>query len=201
AADQPRSSVQSAGVRRPCLKDGRELIVSYVGESRLVSQMQSGNARALSLASADFDGDGIPDLAAGYSLEPSGGVVAIHRGNPDAIYQNSAEAQARRGRGEATDSPFLSPPPLVPLPLGPAVLGTGDFNHDGQFDIVAAAKGGTAFYVLLGDGHGGFGQPVKIALPGRTTAMCVSDVNRRDGYGDILIGVTGTSGSSLLVFQ
>src|SRR5215470_1268682 len=56
AADQPRSSVQNSGVRRPSLKDGRELIVSYVGESRLVSRMHSGNARAQSLASADFDG-------------------------------------------------------------------------------------------------------------------------------------------------
>src|SRR5215471_14246127 len=33
AADHPRSSARNSGARRPCLKDGRELIVSYVGES------------------------------------------------------------------------------------------------------------------------------------------------------------------------
>ena len=75
-------SVHAAGRGNPFinLSDGRDVITGYDGPTELVEALEENNARPLSLASADFDEDGVPDLISGYA-GPSGGIVTLHRGN------------------------------------------------------------------------------------------------------------------------
>ena len=54
---------------------------------RAVSQ-GSGTARPLTLASGDFDGDGVEDLICGFATA-DGGLVKLYAGNVDAIFPHS----------------------------------------------------------------------------------------------------------------
>ena len=80
-------------------------------------------------------------------------------------------------------------------------IGTGDFNNDGHADVVLASTGSRGLTLLHGDGRGNFGRTEAINLPGQVTTMATGDINRRDGLMDILVGITGTDGPKLLVFE
>ncbi len=174
------------------LRDGAPLAATYEGADPVAQAVASGAARPLSLAAADFDEDGVPDLVVGYGA-PAG--LALHRGNVDAIYPNAPEAQRRRAEGRFIDAPFLPQAPVFALPVTPDFLGAGDFDNDGHRDVVAASRGGTALTLLPGDGLGGFGPPETVSLPGGVTALAVGDVNRRDGLADVAVGITDLTGS------
>ena len=79
-------AVQAEGRGKPYLnlQDGREMEVEYVGDQRASAALRSGETHARALASADLDGNGTPDLVAGYA-NASGGIVTVQRGNPDAF--------------------------------------------------------------------------------------------------------------------
>src|SRR6185312_13404757 len=66
------------------VQDGSKMAVEYRGDSALVQALRSGAAQPRALASADFDGNGTPDVAAGYSLNGVG-MITLQRGNPDAF--------------------------------------------------------------------------------------------------------------------
>jgi hypothetical protein len=70
------------------LVEGRKLPSDYNAQTSNGSMLRDGNARALSLASGDFDEDGTADLVCGYRVAGKG-LVTIHRGNPDAISANT----------------------------------------------------------------------------------------------------------------
>src|SRR5215471_19209010 len=74
-------SIRAAGRGNPYINlgDGHDLLTQYEGENRLVTALESNQAKPLSLASADFDEDGVPDLASGYD-GAGGGIVCLHRG-------------------------------------------------------------------------------------------------------------------------
>lgn len=189
AADpQAAATVRAAGRGAPTLflEDGRKVFTNYAGD------FPAGQARPLALASADFDEDGMPDLAAAYAV-PAGGIVALHRGNVDALWPE--------GRRARTAPAFLPDARVFRLPEAPDLLGAGDFDADGHFDLVAAHLGSRSFYLLRGDGHGGFAPPERIALPGAITALTTGEINRADGLTDIAIGVTSSGGSLVLVFE
>jgi uncharacterized repeat protein (TIGR01451 family) len=195
AAQAGRSAdlvIQAAGRGNPWLnlRDGAALPAEYAGDAALVQSLLDGQARPLSLVAGDFDQDGMPDLVAGYT-GPSGGMLALHRGNVDSIYPNSPEAQQRKAEGIFTDEPFLSPAQVFELPAAPDFLGAGDFDNDGHLDLVAAARGGAALVLLPGDGQGGFGPAQDLPLPGGITAFATGEVNRRDGLTDLAVGVAG----------
>jgi len=111
----------------------------------------AGRVRPLSLASADFDEDGVADLASGYG-DSGRGLVALHRGDSGA-------------RGEAP--PFRAAVAVFDLPGMPDFLGAGDFDNDGHADLLAASLGSRTVCLLPGDGHGGFHQPASRSLDGK----------------------------------
>src|SRR5688500_6811784 len=88
-------------------RSGRELLTTYQGSSAAHLALEQDLARPTVLAQGDFDEDGTPDLIAGYA-GPSGGILAFHRGNVDAMFPNSPEAKQRKAEGSFTEAPFLS---------------------------------------------------------------------------------------------
>ena len=151
------------------------------------------NARPVSLACDDFDGDGIRDLACG-SATDDGGLVTIARGNGAGI-SGPARVSAE------PPPPFFASIARVTLPLTPSLLVAGDFDNDGRRDLVAGAVGDDRLFLLAGDGHGNLSGPSPFALPGRLTALAAGDVDRIDGLADLLVGVDGSAGPRLLVFE
>src|SRR5205807_2920578 len=89
------------------LSDGRDIATAFTG-AETKRKIEDRSARPLSLAAGDLDEDGVPDLVSGYAGDDAH-LLVIHRGNVDAIYPDTPEANERKARGLFTDSPFLSP--------------------------------------------------------------------------------------------
>jgi hypothetical protein len=119
----------------------------------------------------------------------------------DAIYPNSPQAQQRKAEGTFTDMPFLSPARVFALPVVPDFLGAGDFNADGNQDLVTTARGGELLHWLPGDGKGGFGAAQVVKLSGKVTTLVVGEINRPDGLDDVVVGVNSDKGPQVLVFE
>jgi hypothetical protein len=195
-------SVQAEGRGNPyiSLSDGHDLLTQYVGENHLLELLEGNQAKPTSLASADFDEDGVADLLAGYQ-SAEGGILTLLRGNADALYANTAEAQQRRAAGTFTDAPFLSPALIYGAPEGVDFLGVGDFDGDSHWDAVTAHRGSNRLYLLSGDGRGGLSLSKTLDLQGQVTALAVGEINRHDGLNDFVVGINGEAGAKALVFE
>ena len=115
---------------------------------------------------ADVNGDGKLDLVA---LNAGAGTVGVLLGNGDGTFQNIATVAAV--------------PAAFPI-VGVQYLATGDFNHDGNTDLVI--NGGTTD-ILLGNGDGTFGAPAAISATPSPGSIATSDLNA-DGNLDIVAG-------------
>ncbi|HBB94854.1 MAG TPA: hypothetical protein DC054_05635, partial [Blastocatellia bacterium] len=195
-------SVRAASRDNPTIKlsDGHDVLTSYVGPEDLRMALEQNRAQPLSLACADFDEDGVPDLVSGYSYKGQG-IVSVLRGNVDSIYPNSPDAIQRKANGTLTDPPFLSPARVFPAPVAADFVGAGDFDGDGHWDLVIAARTASMLYLLSGDGGGGLTLTRQVPLPGNVTAMSVGEINRPDGLPDIVIGGRDLAGPYALVFE
>ncbi len=188
-------------------RDGRIAPAEYQGASSLVEQLKADQTRALSIGSADFDEDGVPDLVAGYA-GAKGGVISVRRGDTDTIFTNTRDAilhrtlfRAAESSSDDMQSPFFVSSRAFDVPVAPLFLGTGDFDGDGHPDVLTAESGGGALVLLPGDGRGGFGAARLFTLPGRVTAFATGDVNRIDGLADIVVAVKGSGAPRLLIYE
>ena len=95
-ADQTRAKVSLHAAQRGHpwinLRDGHDVPTTYTAASGLAQNLEPHLARPLTLASGDFDGDGVPDLVSGY-VGFSGGMLGLHRGNIDSLFPHSPEAR------------------------------------------------------------------------------------------------------------
>jgi hypothetical protein len=182
------------------LRAGEALRADYAGAAKFRHALAQNTAQPLALASADFDEDGVADLVSGYA-SAGGGLLTLHRGNVDALFPNSPSAQQRKASGQFTDAPFLSPARVFAAPEAPEFLAAGDFNADGHWDIVTAARGSHALHLLPGDGRGGFGPAQARELPGGVTALASGEINRADGLVDLVVAIAGSRGPQALVFE
>jgi len=187
------------GGPRIYLQEGRDLAVRYAGPAGPVRLLESGQAEPLSLTEGDFHGDGVAGLAVGYATA-DGNVLAVHEGNLDAF--------APRGRSSweaIRDGNF--PPPFLPrarvlaAPARPDFLQAGAFAGQAWLDLVTAARGGRTLYLLPGEGHGSFGPPVAIRLPGAVTALAAGRFGAAGPFTSLLVAVSHAGGSSLLLYQ
>jgi FG-GAP-like repeat/Abnormal spindle-like microcephaly-assoc'd, ASPM-SPD-2-Hydin/FG-GAP repeat len=134
---------------------------------------QSGNP-FLSLAVADFNGDGIPDVAVASFLGSAPGTgIMVYLGNGDGTFKPPISY--------LLDADFA----------GNAFL-AGDFNGDGKPDLCVADTVGN-LWVLLGNGDGTFQTPVSTSLGGGklyVATMAAADFN---GDGKLDVAITALS--------
>jgi hypothetical protein len=167
-----------------------------------------------SVAVADFDGDGRPDLAVANADSSSVSVLTnVGRGGPGVnntytvgTFPLSVAAADFTGDGKpdiitADDSSGtvsllrnngtggFVPGGTLNIGGGPVDLAVGDFNNNGTLDVAVAVGSGVS--VLLGNGQGGFAAP--IFLQGGADKIIAADFNN-DGKLDLAL-----SGNSITI--
>jgi CSLREA domain-containing protein/uncharacterized repeat protein (TIGR01451 family) len=177
----------------------QQIAATYTGAAQVNQTLLAGQAQPLSMASGDFDGDGVADLVTGYAA-PGGGVLSLYRGNSEAI--NPRKPENIQGLAEGRfPAPFVGKARTFISPEAPSFLATGDFNQDGRPDVLTAARGSNNAYVLLGNGQGGLSFAQSIVLRGQVTALLTGDVGAQDGLADVAVAVLGPAGPAVLVYE
>jgi hypothetical protein len=131
----------------------------------------------VSIAVADFNRDGRADVALAGRHTNDSNVVAVLLGD---------------GAGG------LGAPTLFGVGNDPFAISAGDFNGDGNPDIVTANRVAGNVSLLVGNGAGGFAPPVNFAVArmNNPQAMAVGDFN---GDGKLDLAVPTVFGPSILI--
>ncbi len=201
AAAYPKPAPQFGGATQKInamMDEGRPLSATFSGTARAQRALQQGQVKPLSMATADFDGDGVADLIVGYS-SATGGAISLHRGNIDAFAPSSHDSWLAIGANHFP-SPFLPAAQAIDTPVAPDFLAAGDFNGDSYPDIVVAAKGSHALYLLAGDGHGNFAAPQSIPLSGTLTALADGHIGVAQSSLDLAVSITTAEGAQLVIY-
>ncbi len=172
------------------LKNPQTLKVTYTGDG--ASALTNGTATPVSLAAADFNADGAIDVVAGYST-PNGGVLTLFTGNPNAYAPTDPTLYQKAFNGSVPNT-FQSKAAAFTLPESPDLLVTGDFNRDGNQDVLVASRGGN-LYFLAGDGHGNLLAPTVVPVLGQVRALAA------DAAGHIAVSLESSTGEELAVFS
>jgi hypothetical protein len=142
----------------------------------------SGAIDADSVAVADVNGDGKPDLLVANFIDPSkgGGSVGVLLGNGNGTFQSAVTHGLNPARNISS-------------------IAVGDLNGDGKPDLVVA-KSGTpdGIGVLLGNGDGTFQPDVAYDSHGTAIFVTVADANG-DGKLDLLVANDGADTAAVLL--
>jgi hypothetical protein len=137
-----------------------------VGENVGASQSFVGSTL---FAIGDFNGDGIPDLAA---MLAENGNLSIFLGNGDGSFQSAV---------------------IVATSIYGGYVAVGDFNRDGKTDL--AVTNGSTVELLLGNGDGTFQSAVGYNAGSYAVSVAVGDFNG-DGKADLVVTGSGSNGSA-----
>ncbi len=118
-------------------------------------------AAPVAVASADFNGDGFPDLA----VADNNGSIRILLGKGDGSFQSGTS---------------------IAVSGHPGSIAIGDFNGDGVKDLVTGDQSSSAFYVYLGKGNGEFATAAAYHVPNYATSVTAADFNN-DGRSDVVV--------------
>jgi hypothetical protein len=125
-----------------------------------------GYSNPVSVAGADLNGDGRPDLVVanqGFGFLHVQGYLAVLLGNGDGTFQPAVEYQA----GGV-----------------PEFVTVADLNNDGKLDIIVANFGSNNVSVLLGNGDGTFQNHMDFGTVNAPTSLAIGDFNN-DGKLDV----------------
>ena len=128
-----------------------------------------GGYVANALTAGDFDGNGIPDIA------------ASNPGPPDDF--EGTNVSILLGVGDGT----FGPPLDFTVGRYPFPIVTADFNRDSALDIAVANYGAASVSVLLGEGNGSFEPKLDAADGAFPVGLGAADFNG-DGNPDVVIG-------------
>ncbi len=200
AADRSTGvSIRAMGGQPPWLKlESAERHAKYSGAAEDVRLLETNQATSLALAVDDFDGDGAADLAVGYAAAGRG-LVTLERGNVEAVAPSN-KAVYRDAMEGRTPPSLLSSARVFSTPEPPDFVMSGDFDGDGNRDLLTAARGG-GLYLLAGDGTGGFAAARLIPLPGSITTVAAGTFQPGRAPKTVVVGVSGPGGASLLAFE
>ncbi len=173
-----------------------------------------------SVAVADFNGDGIPDVAVVDRVVE--GQIVIRLGKPGGRFMRAktiidgdrpvsivaadfnedgkmdlavadwATNDVRIYLGDGNGRFTLVRPVITGLGLNPVHMRAADLNGDGHQDLVVACFGDKNIYVLLGNGDGTFQPPVAYTVGTNPRHVCIADFNH-DGIPDIAVTLFGES--------
>ena len=149
------------------------------------SPISTGNQPAAG-GTGDFNGDGIADLAVMNSFTNS---ITVLLGKGDGTF-----TQGTTILGVGTT------PCIFPDQASNCAVSVGDFNHDGNADLVATSGGDNTVIVLLGHGDGTFspasGSPISVGnFP---EAVKIGDFNG-DGFLDLVVANAKDNTLSILL--
>lgn len=174
----------------------------------------------IGVTAADFDGDGIPDLAVSrnqfsmisiYRNDGSGqlthaidlpvGLAPNYLRGADFNRDGRTDLVVSNGGNQSVSVLFAQAGmsfSLVSFPAGhtPTALLVRDLNDDGYTDILVASLVGADFRILLGDGRGGFPNLFPFAGARGVVSAAMADMNR-DGLPDLLLASLITTRVSL----
>lgn len=181
---------------------------------------------ATSFASADINGDGLPDLVAiceslQVLLGKGDGTFAVPATvllaptpelldaavaadfNGDGKLDLAVAQENNLSHGEISvelgkgDGTFGKPIVSPMISTGTNLLLTGDFNADGKTDLLIGEDYVLGFGVLLGKGDGSFKTEVDTAVSNGFLSLAVGDFNG-DGKTDVVVSNNGTGSNPLM---
>jgi len=138
------------------------------GTFRGLIELSSFGEGTTSLAAADLDGDGVPDIV-------SASVTDAEDGNPN--------LKVSLSKGDGT----LKLPTNYSIAMEPSGMVLADLDGSGRPDLVLA-DAADGFRVLLNQGKGTFGNPVAYASGQGALSIALADMNG-DGKPDVVLGV------------
>ncbi len=186
-------------------------------------QTFAGGTNPISVAVADFNSDGRPDVAV---VNNGDGTVSVLLGNgngtfapqqtfavgrspqsvavgdfnrdgrPDLAVANQTDSTVSvlLGNGDGT----FKPQQAFAVGRFPGSVAVGDFNGDGRPDLAVASQGDGTVSVLLGNGDGTFGSQQTFAVGGFSRSVAVGDFNG-DGKLDLAVANEGGNTVSVLL--
>jgi hypothetical protein len=134
----------------------------------------TGGSNTQSVASGDFNHDGVTDLA------------TVNTGN--------SAAAVLLGRGDGT----FADPVNYPVGTSARAVAAGDFTGDGKPDLAVADSSSNAVWVLRGNGDGTFAAPLSYAAGPAPVALAVADFNG-DGRPDLAVAGQGNNTVGVLL--
>jgi hypothetical protein len=191
ASNVSASILPSAGQPLVNFKTTQTPKLTYTGDSGAVSALRGGAATPVSMAAGDFNADGAIDVVAGYSTA-NGGVLALMLANPNAYAPTDTTLYQKAMKG-SVPATFQSKAATFSLPESPDLIVTGDFNRDGNLDVLVAARGNN-LYFLAGDGKGNLLPPQIVPLIGQVRALAPIG-----GAGNVAVSLDGPSGAQLTI--
>jgi len=126
------------------------------------------------VVAADFNDDGIPDLAASAA---GSNQAAVLLGNGDGTFQDAV---------------------LYNTGTNPAAIATAALTTSNFLDLVTADAGSNSISILLGKGDGTFGTATHAAVGSSPAALAIADFNG-DGIPDIAVANSGSNNVSILL--
>jgi uncharacterized protein (TIGR03437 family) len=144
----------------------------------LIPNYPAGDTIVATIAAADLNGDGIPDLVSTDNL----GHITVLKGAGDGTFQSSFQLSFSTGSGPGSANG----------------VAFGDFNYDGNLDfaVVGGSNTASAVDILLGKGDGTFQSPLSVAAPLGAFALVAGDFN---GDGQVDLALLLSNGVQILL--